>query len=88
MNTDRGCHNCVHRYGSAREYWKCSRTGLYTDTEMRFGSKCSKGQELLLWAPRRSMVRKLLDAWKSTPSCAGDCNQGRLPCDCRRNDGS
>jgi hypothetical protein len=56
-DTTTGCHNCVHRYGWSRESWKCSRTGYYTEVEMKHSGRCAKGGELLLWAPRRGMPR-------------------------------
>ena len=58
-NKSAGCHNCMHRYGLSREFWRCSRVGLYTDIEMRFGDKCNVGGDLLLWAPRKGLLQKL-----------------------------
>jgi hypothetical protein len=56
-----GCHNCVHRYGgiTGREFWRCTRTGTYVSTEMKFGGKCSIGGDLMLWAPRQGLLQKL-----------------------------
>jgi hypothetical protein len=60
MKTTQGCHSCVHRYGKWREYWRCSRVGLFTDIEMRYGGKCSAGGELRLWAPRPSILHRVI----------------------------
>jgi hypothetical protein len=54
-----GCHNCVHRHGLSREFWRCSRVGMYTEIEMKFGGKCNVGGDLLHWAPRKGVLQKL-----------------------------
>lgn len=54
------CGNCAHRVGGSHMFWKCIRTGYSTDTEMKYGGKCAQGDQLLLWAPRRSLARRFL----------------------------
>ncbi len=72
MNTGQGCHNCVHRHGRAREYWKCSRTGYHTSTEMKFGGRCAHGQELRLWAPRPTLLGRVISiVRRDTPTAQG-----------------
>lgn len=61
MSASNGCHNCVHRYGWVREFWKCDRVGLYTSTEMKFGGRCAHDQELLLWAQRPSLLGRVIN---------------------------
>jgi hypothetical protein len=62
MSTTKGCYNCMHRYGWVKEYWKCSRTGFYVSTEMKYGGRCAEGErgtELRLWAPRQSLLGRI-----------------------------
>lgn len=56
---DKGCHNCAHRHGQFREFWKCSRVGDYTSIEMQYGGDCAKQGKLLLWTPRLSVFKRL-----------------------------
>lgn len=59
MSANKGCHNCVHRFGWPRNSWQCSRTGFYTSVEMRFGGRCAEGTtgtELRLWMPREGLL--------------------------------
>lgn len=58
-NGDRNCGNCHHRHGRNQMFWKCLRTGSYTDLEMKYGGKCSHGNELHLWAPRPSLLLRI-----------------------------
>lgn len=58
--TRKACNNCVHRYNSPRQFWRCSRIGMYTEVEMQFGGKCNIGGRLLLWEPRKGVLQKLL----------------------------
>jgi hypothetical protein len=62
-DTYKGCHNCVHRFGLLRDFWKCSRTGWFTDVEMKFGGRCAEGKvgsDLRLWAQRPSLVGRVI----------------------------
>lgn len=56
---EKGCHNCVHRYGRWREFWRCSRIGNYTEIEMKHGGRCANGVELRLWADRKTLMSRL-----------------------------
>jgi hypothetical protein len=61
---EKGCHNCVHRFGLMRNIWQCSRTGYFTETEMKCGGRCADGKEgadLRLWAPRPTPLRRILN---------------------------
>ena len=53
------CANCAHRQGKVQTYWKCVRTGYFTDIEMKFGGRCAQGNELRLWAPRPEILSPL-----------------------------
>lgn len=57
-DASQNCGNCSHRSGISQMFWKCLRTGQYTDIEMRYGGRCSKGDELRLRAPRRTFIRR------------------------------
>jgi len=61
-----GCHNCAHRYGtgSGRRYWRCSRVGLYVETETRLGGICAHGHELRLWSPRSSLFDRIVNLFR------------------------
>jgi hypothetical protein len=48
-----------------REFWKCSRTGYFTETEMRYGGECASGQELRLWLPRPTLLRRMFPLSKA-----------------------
>jgi hypothetical protein len=78
----RGCHNCAHRFGLLRDFWKCGRTGFYTEVEMRFGGRCAEGKtgsKLLLWSPRPSFLRRVVSIVYQPAQAIASSQEGRKP---------
>ena len=60
MTDEQNCATCAHRYGALRTYWRCQAVGFFCDIEMQRGGKCSNGNDLLLWTPRRSLRQRFM----------------------------
>lgn len=63
----KSCVTCAHRYGTSKEYYRCSRTGYYCDNELKYGGRCADGtvgKELRLWTPRKSILQRLYEIFR------------------------
>ena len=61
MTEPKSCITCFHRVGWSKEFAKCSRTGYYCNTELKYGGKCVSGLELRLYHPRITIWMKVKD---------------------------